>query len=170
MIQPNDEQPQESLQGLDELQSSLGFAIREAQIQAFKTFFDAFPAEKLSPAVHAILHLIRRNPGVTARVVAQSLRILEPNMTTMVRKLVASDLIVRTTVPEDKRASALHLTRQGEALMSAIDDRVADLEEIYAEALSETERATLIELLHRLGRSLSARRARRQEELADIED
>ena len=153
MIQPNDEQPQESLQGLDELQSSLGFAIREAQIQAFKTFFDAFPAEKLSPAVHAILHLI-----------------LEPNMTTMVRKLVASDLVVRTTVPEDKRASALHLTRQGEALMSAIDDRVADLEEIYAEALSETERATLIELLHRLGRSLSARRARRQEELADIED
>ena len=148
--------------GRASLLQSVGFLARSVQILTFEAFFDALSDTGLTPAVHATLFMVRQNPGVRQGVVANALHILDPNMTKLVRGLMAAELIEKQNDHGDKRAVSLRLTPKGQAYLASVDSRIDDLEDVYTGGLADDERAMFVCLLQRVHANLSARRKDRQ--------
>src|SRR5881398_4232226 len=83
-------------------------------------------------------------------------------ITTAVDRLESRGLVTREAHPSDRRARIVRLTAQGEAQAAKIFAGHKAAMDLAASGLSKTERATLIELLKRLGTSAGARAAPRQ--------
>ena len=78
------------------------------------------------------------------------------SMTTSVDRLTRRGLVQRSEVPQDRRVRVVALTSAGRRLIKAAFARhEADLDEAVA-TLTKRERATLVSLLRKLGRGVSA--------------
>jgi MarR family 2-MHQ and catechol resistance regulon transcriptional repressor len=75
------------------------------------------------------------------------------SMTTAIDRLEARDLVIRTDHPTDRRAWVIHLTPEGEALITRVFASHEEAMERAMRGLSKTERATLTDLLKQLGTS-----------------
>ncbi len=155
-------QNDDATDGGPSLLQSVGFLARSVQILTFEEFFAALSDTGLTPAVHATLFMVRQNPRVRQGVVANALHILDPNMTKLVRGLMAAGLIEKQNDHDDKRAVSLRLTPKGQAYLASVDGRIAELDLVYTGGLTGDERAMFVSLLERVHADLSARRSDRQ--------
>jgi MarR family 2-MHQ and catechol resistance regulon transcriptional repressor len=73
------------------------------------------------------------------------------SMTTAIDRLETRRLVARADHATDRRTWVIHLTPEGEALISRVFARHEDAMERAMRGLSKTERATLTDLLKRLG-------------------
>jgi MarR family 2-MHQ and catechol resistance regulon transcriptional repressor len=73
------------------------------------------------------------------------------SMTTAVDRLEARRLVTRTDHATDRRAWVIHLTPEGKALISRVFAGHEEAMERAMRGLSKAERATLTDLLKRLG-------------------
>jgi len=65
----------------------------------------------------SVLLVIEATPGLQQRAIGEVLRIQRPNLVTIIDQLEARGLVRRGSVPGDRRAYALSLTTEGEALL-----------------------------------------------------
>ncbi len=137
------------------LPDNIGFHIRIVQMRIFREFYQAFEGAGMTPGMHTVLAIIRDNPGVRQRTLAELLMVREPNMTRMIQGLHASGLISREIDTSDRRAFHLLLTDKGNALMNGVADRIEALEEKVLGALEPKERKALRGYLDRIQASLS---------------
>jgi DNA-binding MarR family transcriptional regulator len=72
-------------------------------------------------------------------------------MTAAIDRLEARRLVTRTDHPTDRRAWLIHLTTAGQALISKVFAGHEEAMERVMRGLSKAERATLTDLLKRLG-------------------
>jgi MarR family transcriptional regulator for hemolysin len=100
--------------------------------------------------MHTVLAIIRDNPGIRQRTLAELLMVREPNMTRMIQGLQASDLISRAVDKSDRRAFHLNLTDKGRALMQSVAGRIDNLEELLLGSLYSQERGKLRDYLDRI--------------------
>ena len=84
---------------------------------------------------------------------ATTLSLLPPNVVGMVNTLEKRGLIERQPHPVDGRALGLHLTPEGEALVTEAESTVEHLEIEATSSLTATERKTLIRLLQKIYRT-----------------
>ena len=94
-----------------------------------------------------ILNLVGENDGMTPTQVAQTISIKTSNITVAVDKLVSRGLLVRQKSSRDGRAQHLHLTAQGQELITDAVVRLHKEEERTLGHLSQAERLMLLELL-----------------------
>lgn len=73
------------------------------------------------------------------------------SMTTAIDRLEARHLVARTDHATDRRAWVIHLTPEGDRLITKVFAGHVEAMEEAMRGLSRTERATLIDLLKRLG-------------------
>lgn len=132
---------------LSVVSDTFGFLVRAAQVRAFQAFHQEFKDVGLTPASHAALAIISRNPGIRQGFVASLLTFREPNMTKLVKSLIAAGLLTKVRRPDDKRATGLELTEKGAAFMIDINERASKLDERFTAKLKKGERETLIRLL-----------------------
>jgi DNA-binding MarR family transcriptional regulator len=132
------------------LPDNIGFHIRMAQMRVFREFYRAFEGSGVTPGMHTVLAIIRDNPGVRQRTLAELLMVREPNMTRMIQGLEASGLIAREIDKTDRRAFHLALTVEGKSLMDGVQDRLDSLEETLLSPLTAQERKNLREYLDRI--------------------
>jgi len=85
-------------------------------------------------------------------------------ITTAVDRLESRGLVTREAHPSDRRARIVRLTVTGEAQAAKIFAGHKAAMDLAASGLSKTERATLIELLKKVGTSAVARAASRRSE------
>src|SRR5207245_3874751 len=83
-------------------------------------------------------------------------------ITTAVDRLESRGLVTREAHPSDRRARIVRLTESGEEEAANLFAGHKAAMDLAASGLSKTERATLIELLKKLGISAGARAAPRQ--------
>ena len=83
-------------------------------------------------------------------------------ITTAVDRLESRGLVTREAHPSDRRARIVRLTAAGEEHAARVFAGHRAVMDRAASGLSKTERATLIELLKKLGTSAGARAAPRQ--------
>jgi DNA-binding MarR family transcriptional regulator len=134
----------------------VGYRLRRvhgAFLEAWKAFFGALGVT-VTPVQGGILMLIARNPGLTQSELARRLRIEAPTLHESVRRLIDADLIVRESMAHDRRAHALRLTAEGEALAVLLQSRIDEQETAALAPLDAGERQQLTMLL---GKILSAR-------------
>lgn len=133
---------------LGELQI-LGRAVKQAQYRQHRTLDSRLAAVGTTLAQWDALRAISRSPGAAARALAAATFQSEQAFGTLAGRLVAQGLIERR--PGRGRRIEHHLTPAGEKILET-GHRVADevLTATFA-ALSEADRATLLDLLQRIG-------------------
>jgi DNA-binding MarR family transcriptional regulator len=104
------------------LNESLGYLIRQLQLQVYSDFNKFFSEYEVTPAQFAVLEVLANNPGIHATPLANALGIKRPNLVGLLDKLALRDFIERRPFPTDPRAHALYLTDTGEKLMAKLHE------------------------------------------------
>ena len=116
------------------LANSFGFALRMASNAATQRFHQVMRPFHIRPAQFSTLILIHANPGVRQRDICEALRIEKANFVGLLDTLERRKLVDRRADPNDRRRYAIHLTKEGEALLRkavrAHDRMEAGLEEL----------------------------------------
>ena len=85
------------------------------------------------------------------------------SITTAIDRLVTRGFVARKDDPDDRRVRLVELTRKGRQLIEpAFAQHAADLDDVVS-VLTRDERATLVALLRRLGKTA-------EESLSDVDD
>jgi DNA-binding MarR family transcriptional regulator len=126
----------------------LGRAVKQAQYRQHRALESRLSAIGTTLAQWDALRAISRSPGATARALAAATFQTEQSFGTLASRLVTQGLVERR--PGHGRRIEHHLTPSGEQILE-VGHRVADevLATCYC-ALSEADRATLLDLLQRL--------------------
>jgi DNA-binding MarR family transcriptional regulator len=132
------------------LPENIGFQIRIVQMRVFREFYRVFEGSGVTPGMHTVLAIIRDNPGMRQRTLAELLMVREPNMTRMIQGLQASGLIAREVDKTDRRAFHLVLTDKGRQLMAGVQDRIDSLEAKLLGGLDAQEQRDLKTYLDRI--------------------
>ncbi|MGH8143640.1 MAG: MarR family winged helix-turn-helix transcriptional regulator [Terriglobia bacterium] len=121
----------------------IGFHLRLAQLRTFREFFRVFEGTGVTPGVHTVLQIIRDNPGIRQRAIAELLMVREPNMTRLIQSLQVGHLISRAVDKTDRRARHLALTDKGRDLLDNLSQRITALEKKVLGLLDAAQRKTL---------------------------
>jgi DNA-binding MarR family transcriptional regulator len=135
---------------MDALTGSVGYALRRAQLAAVADFLEALKDVDLRMGQFSVLMVIRDNPGIRQSEVCAALGIQKANFVPLFNELERRRLAVRRSGVADRRAYALHLTREGEQLLQ----RACELHDIHeqrmVQRLGRGGRARLLALLAKL--------------------
>jgi DNA-binding MarR family transcriptional regulator len=131
----------------------VGYHLRRAQAKVFEDFMRTMVKDGVTPGQFGVLTLIGSNPGASQSTIAKAIGVERSTMVAVIDTLQERGLVDRRVSETDKRSYALRLTEDGAALTTRLRKRVRTHERRIASALSGEEKATLIELLRRIGRS-----------------
>ena len=131
----------------------VGYHLRRAQAKVFDDFMRTMVKDGVTPGQFGVLTLIGSNPGASQSTIAKAIGVERSTMVAVIDTLQERGLVDRRVSETDKRSYALKLTDEGAALTTRLRKRVRTHERRIAAALSGEEKATLIELLRRIGRS-----------------
>jgi DNA-binding MarR family transcriptional regulator len=134
-----------------------GHLARVVQVRLFQLYYERLGRLGVSPGVFAALTVIRSNPGIAHGALAETLAARGPNVTKLVDKLVRDGWVERRTLPEDGRTRGHFLTPAGRAKADAIIKAGLAHDKFVTSSLSAAERASLLQLLAKLDRSLRVR-------------
>ncbi|MGV0909878.1 MarR family winged helix-turn-helix transcriptional regulator [Martelella sp. FOR1707] len=134
---------------LGELNDSLGFLLRVAQVRVYDQFYERFGADDLRPGEFSMLWVIHLNPDIKQGILAQMLRIKPAHMTKTVRRFEDQGLIEREIPDHDRRSVLLRLTAKGEDFVAANCRNFFGEDAYNTHDLSAGEAATLARLLRR---------------------
>ena len=132
------------------LPDNIGFHIRIVQMRVFREFYRVFEGSGVTPGMHTVLAIIRDNPGIRQRTLAELLMVREPNMTRMIQGLQGAGLIAREVDKTDRRAFHLVLTEKGKGLMDSVQARMDSFEEKLLGGLESKDRKALRDYLERI--------------------
>jgi DNA-binding MarR family transcriptional regulator len=147
-----DPQPAPSVDEVDTgyLETLVGYNARRAALAAIGMFMVRMAEYDLRPVDFSVASLILHNPGITSRQLCSVLGILPPNLVGLLNTLEKRRLVSRRPHPNDGRASGLHLTAEGVALLRAAESTASELELDVSARLTAAERKTLLRLLKKV--------------------
>ena len=104
----------------------------------------------------AILEALLHKGPQSVRELGQRIELTSGSMTAAIDRLEARHLVTRADHPTDRRAWVIHLTPAGKALITQVFTGHQAAMEKAMSGLSKAERATLTDLLRRLGTTAEA--------------
>ena len=136
----------------------VGYAASRAAIQMKKTFVKHLGPLQLKVVEFSVLVLVASNARINQKQLGQALDVSAPNLAVILDKLAERGLIQRVRSTEDRREQLIHLTPAGRALTQRAETIAATMETEALRALSDAERALLIELLMKVARGRASKR------------
>lgn len=128
-----------------------GYAIRRAQIRIYEDFVRSLASWNITPPRFSALTIIANNPDLKLTELARILGIARSGAVLLIDALEDMKLVARRPSRSDRRAHSLALTATGRKTLEAVTQAVCEHDARIASDLSEQERATLRDLLGRLG-------------------
>jgi len=136
------------------LPECIGFNLRISYALATQLFVREVEGRDLAPIQFAALELILHNPNLSQREIAHHIGSTPSVLVKPLEKLENRALISRIRSADDRRRSRIQITPEGEALLAEARQRIQTVEEKLTANLSDSERRTLLDLLHKMmGRS-----------------
>jgi DNA-binding MarR family transcriptional regulator len=132
------------------LETTVGFLLRLAQVAVFKDLLAALKPFDLRVTDLSVLLVIEATPGLQQRAIGEVLRIQRPNLVTIIDQLEARGLVRRGPVQGDRRAYALSLTKEGEALLQEAKIAHAQHDRKVLDALGDVDKAQMLAALERI--------------------
>ena len=132
------------------LGDSIGYALRRAQLASTGEFLEVMKEVDLRPTQFSVLILIDENPGVRQTEVCAALGLQKANFVPLLNELERRGLAERRPGIPDRRASALHLTEHGSAVLRRALQVHSEWEEQVAARLGPKGREQLLALLREL--------------------
>ena len=132
--------------GID-LHAVPGHCIRRLQQIAVAIFMQEAAAAGVTPVQFAVLQALSGRPGMDQRTLAGAVSFDTSTIGGVVDRLEARALLTRSHSAGDRRVRLLHLTAQGEALLSELTPTVQRTQKRILEPLSATERKEFMRML-----------------------
>jgi DNA-binding MarR family transcriptional regulator len=109
----------------------------------------ALKPKGLSPSQYNVLRILRGAAagGLACREVAARMVTRDPDITRLLDRLEARELVMRSRDREDRRVITAHITPEGLRLLQELEAPVAELPRRQLGHLDEAQLRTLIELL-----------------------
>lgn len=130
----------------------VGYHLRRASAAFASDFAAAVEGTGMRQVLVGILAVVSGSPGINQGAVGRVLGIKRANMVSLINELVDAGLIDREVDPGDRRAFSLSITKAGRATLKDSLTRIAAHEQRMLAGFSETEKATLLDLLGRIER------------------
>jgi DNA-binding MarR family transcriptional regulator len=127
-----------------------GYNIRRAYIVVQSLFEKQMEKHDLRQAEFSVLSVVKCNPGISQKALADSLAVAPPNLATLLDRLEARDLLTRRRDPDDKRVQRIELTTQGARLYSRALKAAAEADDAAVDRLTAVEREQLKALLRKI--------------------
>jgi DNA-binding MarR family transcriptional regulator len=129
---------------------SAAFLLAQVGGHAATRFGERLAELELTRPHAGVLRAIAASSGLSQQSLAGMLAILPSRLVVLVDDLQERGLVERRDDPDDRRVYALHLTTKGEQTMGDIGRVARAHEEALCAALTQEERAQLVELLARI--------------------
>jgi DNA-binding MarR family transcriptional regulator len=133
------------------VEALVGYHIRRAGNVFLTDFTQSVSGTGMRQVLFGILSIIAANPGISQGKVGEALGIQRNNMAALANELEERGLLQRETVLSNRRTLSLTITAAGR---TALDDcllKIREHEDRLLGKLAPLERATLVELLDRIG-------------------
>lgn len=131
----------------------VGYATTLAGLAINRRFARQLSALGLRMAEFSILVLVDTNAEVNQKSLGETLDISPPNLAVVLDRMAGRGWLRRERSERDGRVHLVRLTREGQALARRARRLSLSSEAEVLSALTEAERALLVELLHRVVRS-----------------
>lgn len=129
------------------LRDAPGHLIRRCQQLAVDYFVEEVGEDGPTPRQFAVLLIVFRNPGMSQTALVQETDIDRSTLTEILRRMIERGLISRTRLAEDKRANALTVTSEGEAMLAASFAAAQRSQERILEPVPAARREDAMEIL-----------------------
>jgi DNA-binding MarR family transcriptional regulator len=115
------------------------------------SFNDVVKRYEISGEQYNVLRILRGQKGCPANMCIIQERMLAKtsNTTRLVDKLLLKDLVTRNVCPENRRKIEVLITQKGLDLLTELDPKVKEHEELFAKNLNEEELEQLNTLLEK---------------------
>ncbi|TKC92323.1 MarR family transcriptional regulator [Trinickia terrae] len=133
-----------------ELLDLVGYNIRRSYIVIQALFDKEMEKHDLRQAEFSVLSVVKGNPGINQRTLAEALAVAPPNLATLLDRLEARGLLTRQRSTGDKRVQHVELTKEGARLYGRALKAAAAADDAAIEKLSEAERMQLRTLLRKI--------------------
>ena len=130
---------------------SLGLRLHGANLRNLARFNERVGRNDISVTMLAILSMLDRLPGLSQSDLARMIKVERMTAGINTKRCVEKGLLVRETVPGDRRRYALHLSDAGREALRVIRERIPLHEDRLAQRLTDAERVQLIALLDKVG-------------------
>ena len=124
-----------------------GHYIRRLQQIAVGVFMDETHDFGLTPVQFAALNALMVHPGIDQRTLAAGIGFDTSTMGGVVDRLEARGWLVRQVSPEDRRARLLHVTPEGQQLLTDVADAVLKTQERILRPLPEDQQQEFLRML-----------------------
>ena len=130
----------------------VGVAVLLAQLgaQATSQYAERVSALDFTPGQTGLLRLIAERPGMNQQTLASLLGVAPSKVVALVDDLESRNLVHRRRNTSDRRATALHLSTEGETAVAQLRTIAREHEAGVTAGLTEPERARLLELLEKI--------------------
>lgn len=132
----------------DKLTDSIAYCCLQAYLALKSDTHQLFEQQGLRPVEYAVLQIVRSNPQISQKLLAQTIRVSPPNMATLLDRMETANMLKRQRNPRDKRSHILVLTALGLQLIASTEARVSGAESHVN--LNEVEHAQLLHLLKKV--------------------
>jgi len=132
------------------LESTIGYAIRRAQIAVFQDIYGAFGEHRVTAVEFSVLAVVADNPGINQAELALALNVERPRMVPIINKLEQRGLTVRAIFADDGRVRLIHLTKPGHQLLAILKARLAMHQARMLERLGQDDAADILDTLWKL--------------------
>jgi len=141
---------------LEQLNLKPGHLIRRAQQIAVAVFMDECGRFDVTPVQYAALTAIAVQPDIDATRLSQLIALDRSTTGSVLERLEAKALVLRSASPEDRRIKLLRLSDSGHALLREVEAAVERAQQRIVAPLRPDERRTFLRLLARLVESNNA--------------
>jgi DNA-binding MarR family transcriptional regulator len=132
------------------LYSKPGHLIRRAHQIAVALFMEECAAFDITPVQYATLVAIREAPGIVAIQLSAIVAFDPATLGKVIERLELKKLVTRRTTAADKRAKCLFLTKEGQALVEAVEPAVMRSQDRILAPLAAKERKMFMRLIEQM--------------------
>ena len=140
---------------LSYLESTIGYAIRRAQLLIFADIYRVFGPDAVTTAQFSVLAVVADNPGANQSDLAVALGVERPRMVPLIDALEDRGLLVRIPSVVDRRHRHIRLTAEGERLLSKLKQRFAAHQRRLFDVLGASESKRFLRSLRLLATAMS---------------
>ena len=141
------EEPARAILHGGDMERSLGYRLRLAQILAYRNFEEKITDHGVAPRYLGLLGLVAANPGQLQNRLAEAVGLQKSSLVTILDRLEKDGILERRPVPEDRRAKGVWLTDHGEAVVASLSRAASNHEEELTRGIPPEDRARLIDML-----------------------
>jgi DNA-binding MarR family transcriptional regulator len=140
---------------LSYLESTIGYAIRRAQLLIFADIYRVFGEDAVTTAQFSVLAVVADNPGANQSDLALALGVERPRMVPLIDALEERGLLVRIPSIVDRRHRHIQLTSEGERLLSRLKQRFSVHQQRLIDVLGPSDAERLLRSLRLLATAMS---------------